>query len=128
MNKPKATPRSPTSGDKDIGKRIRFYRAAKGISQNELGDHLGVSFQQIQKLEKGQNRCGADRLTRIASFLGVTTNDLLGTKSDGSPTMNGETADLLSFMGKQGNLRLIRACMKLTVDQRYRLTEFVEMM
>jgi transcriptional regulator with XRE-family HTH domain len=63
--------------DVAVGKRIRVARIAKGISQTGLGDALGVSFQQVQKYEKGMNRVGASRLTRIASTLDVSISDLL---------------------------------------------------
>ncbi len=124
----KAKQRSATSVDHDIGTRIRAYRNATGLSQEVLGQKLGVSFQQVQKYEKGVNRVSPERLMKIAVLLEVSANTLLGIEDGSQPAMNGETAELLSFMGKQGNLRLIRACMKLTIEQRHRLTEFVEEM
>ncbi|WP_425277472.1 helix-turn-helix domain-containing protein, partial [Bartonella queenslandensis] len=54
-----------------IGKRIRHRRISMGLSQKELGSHLGVSFQQIQKYEKGLNRVSAGRLQEIANRLEV---------------------------------------------------------
>jgi transcriptional regulator with XRE-family HTH domain len=50
---------------------MRRRREALGISQGRLGRHLGLTFSQIQKYEKGTNRIGAGRLYQIASFLGV---------------------------------------------------------
>ncbi|WP_185913431.1 helix-turn-helix domain-containing protein [Bartonella massiliensis] len=61
--------KNPHSNDISIGKRIRFRRIAMGLSQKELGSFLGVSFQQIQKYEKGINRVGAGRLLEIAQKL-----------------------------------------------------------
>ncbi|WP_425456825.1 helix-turn-helix domain-containing protein [Bartonella massiliensis] len=61
--------KNPHSNDISIGKRIRFRRIAMGFSQKELGRTLGVSFQQIQKYEKGINRVGAGRLLEIAQKL-----------------------------------------------------------
>ncbi|WP_142416104.1 helix-turn-helix domain-containing protein [Bartonella massiliensis] len=61
--------KNPHSNDISIGKRIRFRRIAMGFSQKELGSFLGVSFQQIQKYEKGINRVGAGRLLEIAQKL-----------------------------------------------------------
>jgi transcriptional regulator with XRE-family HTH domain len=52
-----------------IGERIRFRRIQVGISQEQLGKALGVTFQQIQKYEKGANRVSAGRLVRIAEVL-----------------------------------------------------------
>lgn len=54
-----------------VGTRMRRRREALGISQGRLGRHLGLTFSQIQKYEKGTNRIGAGRLYQIASFLGV---------------------------------------------------------
>ncbi|WP_254492357.1 helix-turn-helix domain-containing protein [Bartonella sp. B1099] len=57
--------------DISIGKRIRHRRISMRLSQKELGSHLGVSFQQIQKYEKGFNRVSAGRLQEIANLLKV---------------------------------------------------------
>ncbi|WP_175869309.1 helix-turn-helix domain-containing protein [Bartonella gabonensis] len=61
--------KNPHSNDISIGKRIRLRREMLKISQKELGRFLGVSFQQIQKYEKGINRVGAGRLQEIADIL-----------------------------------------------------------
>ena len=58
--------------DVHVGTQMRKRREALGISQGRLGRHLGLTFSQIQKYEKGTNRVGAGRLYQIASFLGVT--------------------------------------------------------
>ena len=63
--------RSAGKPDIELGKRIRLRRVEQKISQAELGDKLGVSFQQVQKYEKGANRIGASRLQSIASALSV---------------------------------------------------------
>ncbi len=57
--------------DIEIGARLRQARVAAGFSQTELGAHLGISFQQIQKYEKGKNRIGGGRLYKIARMLRV---------------------------------------------------------
>ena len=57
--------------DAYVGNRMRKRREALGISQGRLGRHLGLTFSQIQKYEKGSNRIGAGRLYQIAAFLGV---------------------------------------------------------
>jgi transcriptional regulator with XRE-family HTH domain len=54
-----------------VGRRIRLYRMNAKLSQTELGNHIGVTFQQVQKYEKGANRVGAGRLTQIAAILNV---------------------------------------------------------
>ncbi len=63
--------------DISIGKRIRHRRISMGLSQKELGSHLGVSFQQIQKYEKGLNRVSAGCLLEIAKKLEVPMNFFL---------------------------------------------------
>lgn len=55
-----------------MGARLRERREALAISQGKLGRHLGLTFSQIQKYEKGSNRIGAGRLFQIAAYLGVT--------------------------------------------------------
>lgn len=57
-----------------VGQRLRERREALGISQGRLGRHLGLTFSQVQKYEKGSNRIGAGRLFQIAEFLGVPTS------------------------------------------------------
>jgi transcriptional regulator with XRE-family HTH domain len=67
----KRSPRSAGVADIEMGRRIRLRRLEKGISQTELAGHLGLSFQQVQKYEKGINRVGAAQLQQIAKILGV---------------------------------------------------------
>jgi transcriptional regulator with XRE-family HTH domain len=61
----------PNPTDVHVGSRIRMRRNILGMSQEKLGEHLGITFQQIQKYEKGTNRVGASRLQAIASILDV---------------------------------------------------------
>ncbi|TXM97762.1 helix-turn-helix transcriptional regulator [Methylobacterium sp. WL64] len=65
------TPKLATDADRTIGSRIAALRAAQGLSQTALGHAIGVSFQQVQKYEKGRNRIGAGRLQAIADLLQV---------------------------------------------------------
>jgi transcriptional regulator with XRE-family HTH domain len=57
--------------DIEIGKRLKQARIAAGLTQTELGAGLGISFQQVQKYEKGRNRVGCGRLYKMARILGV---------------------------------------------------------
>lgn len=59
-----------------IGNRVRQFRISRKMSQTALGKHLGVSFQQIQKYEKGANRMGASRLIQICDALDISVGDL----------------------------------------------------
>jgi transcriptional regulator with XRE-family HTH domain len=63
--------KSPNSVDVHVGSRIRDRRLKLGMSQGELADRLGVSYQQVQKYEKGVNRVGASRLQAISDILQV---------------------------------------------------------
>jgi transcriptional regulator with XRE-family HTH domain len=67
--------RAPDAVDKLVGRNIRVLRLAKGLSQTELADALGVTFQQVQKYEKGTNRVGSGRLLKISGILGVKITD-----------------------------------------------------
>ncbi|TXN11339.1 helix-turn-helix transcriptional regulator [Methylobacterium sp. WL122] len=67
-------PKITTDGDRSIGSRIAAYRTAQRLNQTSLGQALGVTFQQVQKYEKGRNRVGAARLQAIADFLGVSVS------------------------------------------------------
>jgi transcriptional regulator with XRE-family HTH domain len=63
--------KTPNPIDKHVGSRVRMRRVLVGLSQEKLGDSLGVTFQQVQKYEKGTNRIGASRLQQISKVLGV---------------------------------------------------------
>jgi transcriptional regulator with XRE-family HTH domain len=63
--------KSADATDHSVGQKIRVQRTMRGLSQIELGNKLGVTFQQIQKYEKGSNRVSAGRLKRIAEILEV---------------------------------------------------------
>jgi transcriptional regulator with XRE-family HTH domain len=76
----KPEPRSPISADIEMGKRIRDRRNEMKMSQNELAAILGVSFQQVQKYEKGTNRVTAHRLALIASTFKVRPDELYQTQ------------------------------------------------
>lgn len=76
--------------DAYVGRRLRDRREALGISQGRLGRHLGLTFSQVQKYEKGSNRIGAGRLFQIATFLDVPTNHFFeGLSPDGQVPSNG---------------------------------------
>ncbi|WP_291843848.1 helix-turn-helix transcriptional regulator [Maricaulis sp.] len=68
---PKVNPRGPNPIDIHVGSRIRLRRQLLKMSQEKLGDELGVTFQQVQKYERGANRVGASRLYRLSRVLEV---------------------------------------------------------
>lgn len=77
----------PNPVDKHVGSRIRMRRIMLGMSQEKLGEALGLTFQQIQKYEKGTNRVGASRLSQIADILQVPVSFLF----EGAPVAPGQT-------------------------------------
>ena len=63
--------KAPKPTDRHVGSRVRMRRLMLGMSQEKLGDALGLTFQQVQKYEKGANRIGASRLQHLAQILQV---------------------------------------------------------
>lgn len=67
--------------DKQVGQNIRLFRIAAGLLQEEVGEHLGITFQQIQKYEKGLNRITAGKLVAMAELFGREVIEFFDTKS-----------------------------------------------
>ncbi len=102
-------PRRPDSVDIDVGERIKSHRLAAGLSQTELANGIGVTFQQVQKYEKGANRVAAGRLTRIAHVLQIPVM-VLYEGTDHSPrTKTREAKSLISLLIQPDALRLLKA-------------------
>jgi transcriptional regulator with XRE-family HTH domain len=98
----------PDPIDIEVGRRIRIQRTVRGISQSTLGRALGITFQQVQKYEKGTNRVGAGRLTRIAKELDVPVGALLG--ADGiAPQELSAGPNALEYLAQPGSIRLLQA-------------------
>lgn len=83
---PASTPakKTPQAVDVAVGARVRLLRVTRGMSQTALGEHLGITFQQIQKYEKGTNRIGSSRLAQIAKVLDVPVSTLFETVAQGT--------------------------------------------
>lgn len=64
--------KAPNEVDRHVGTRVRMRRTMLGMSQEKLGEAIGITFQQVQKYEKGTNRVSASRLQQISTTLGVT--------------------------------------------------------
>jgi transcriptional regulator with XRE-family HTH domain len=76
--------KAPNPIDKHVGSRVRMRRMMLGMSQEKLGDALGLTFQQVQKYEKGTNRIGASRLQQISQILQVPVSFFF----EGAPTVH----------------------------------------
>ena len=99
--------RRATAEDVAIGVKLRALRLDCGLSQTQLADHIGITFQQLQKYEKGANRVGSGRLVRIANALDVPVMTLLR----GVPGAARTTADAspVALIAKAQPLRLVTA-------------------
>ncbi|MBB4038967.1 transcriptional regulator with XRE-family HTH domain [Microvirga flocculans] len=108
--------KSPNETDKHIGSRVRARRIMLGMSQEKLADALGLTFQQIQKYEKGVNRIGASRLLQMSGILDVSIEfffeGLPGLREKGFPD-SGVMAD---FLMKPESDRLVRGFLRLKDD------------
>ena len=91
----KTNMRGSTKEDTQIGQRLRALRMDRKMSQSDLGDKLGISFQQIQKYERGVNRVSAVRLNQIAKLLGTTIEQLSG--FGGGQQIDGFEFDMESY-------------------------------
>jgi transcriptional regulator with XRE-family HTH domain len=100
------SPRSPNPVDVLIGQNIRIQRLARQMTQSDLARQLGVTFQQLQKYEKGINRVGSSRLVRIAEVLGLPVMILLnGTERAG----DADAASALDLIADRQSFRLVSA-------------------
>ena len=92
--------------DIHVGGRIRAIRKAAGLSQEKLADHLGISFQQVQKYERGTNRISASKLFEAAGLLGVEISDFFaGLNAAGQ--VDGSTTPRQRAMADVGLRRLV---------------------
>ena len=109
--------KSPNQIDKHIGSRVRARRIMLGMSQEKLADALGLTFQQVQKYEKGVNRIGASRLLHIAGILDVSIEFFF----EGLPGLRagGFSDDSLvaDFLTRPESDRLVRGFLKLKDDE-----------
>jgi transcriptional regulator with XRE-family HTH domain len=115
--------RSSTSADREIGRRLKIRRLDLGISQTAVADALGLTFQQVQKYEKGTNRIGAARLQRVAEILDIPIAYFYDEKIAG--TKKRQTA--FALLETAYSLRLMRAFTRIK-DRRIQLrtVELVE--
>jgi transcriptional regulator with XRE-family HTH domain len=115
MAKASINRRGATAVDVHIGQKIRARRILLGLSQTKLADTAGISFQQVQKYEKGTNRVGASRLQQFSEALGVPPSYFF----DGAPIVGkkmlapkeGELPEgsIVSFLGTRDGAALVRS-------------------
>ena len=111
--------KTPNPTDIHVGSRIRLRRNMLGMSQEKLGENLGITFQQIQKYEKGTNRVGASRLQAIASIfhvpVGFFFEGLPGQEAAGSNGFaeDASTSLAIEFCSSAEGLQLNRAFVRI---------------
>ena len=101
----------PNPVDRHVGSRVRMRRIMLGMSQERLGEGLGLTFQQIQKYEKGTNRIGASRIQQISEILQIPVSFLFE-GSPGSSAVFGEAPSptyIADFLATAEGLALVRA-------------------
>jgi len=123
----------PDPTDKHVGARVRMRRMMLHMSQEKLGDALGLTFQQVQKYEKGTNRIGASRLQNIASILQVPISFFFeGAPRSGHSHGNGmgeapSPAYVSDFLATSDGLSLTKAFMRIKSGKlRRRIVDLVE--
>jgi transcriptional regulator with XRE-family HTH domain len=126
--------KAPNPIDKHVGSRVRMRRMMLGMSQEKLGNNLGLTFQQVQKYEKGTNRIGASRLQQISQILQVPVSFFF----EGAPTsanivrvdgMNEapSPAYVSDFLATSDGLALTKAFMRISDSKlRRRIVDLVE--
>jgi transcriptional regulator with XRE-family HTH domain len=107
------TGKEPDSIDRLVGRNIRIYRLQKGLTQTELADELGLTFQQVQKYEKGTNRVGSGRLLKIATFLGVPVTALFKGSDEMADT---DKQSIFDQLAKPHANRLLQAFARIDDD------------
>src|SRR5215831_15183531 len=109
--------KAPNPIDQHVGSRVRMRRLMLAMSQEKLGDALGLTFQQVQKYEKGTNRIGASRLQQISHILQVPVAFFFeGAPNALAPQGSGSAlsmAEIDDFISDSEGLRLIRAFMRI---------------
>lgn len=130
--RPGAGTKRPNTMDAHVGSRVRLRRMMMGMSQEKLGEQMGLTFQQIQKYERGINRVSASRLYELGRVLGVTVqfffdevqfapnDDVLvqpGFAESGTPPGPGSESAIFEFIGSRDGLELNRAFVRIRVPR-----------
>ena len=111
-----ANKKQPNPIDIHVGSRVRLRRMMLGMSQEKLGESLGITFQQIQKYEKGTNRIGASRLQNIARVLSVPVSfffeDAPGGESGGMAEQQ-SASYVVDFLSSSEGIQLNKAFVRI---------------
>jgi transcriptional regulator with XRE-family HTH domain len=126
--------KAPNPIDKHVGSRVRMRRMMLGMSQEKLGNSLGLTFQQVQKYEKGTNRIGASRLQQISHILQVPVSFFFEGAPANTNTPHEEgmgeapsPAYVSDFLATSDGLALTKAFMRISdMKLRRRIVDLVE--
>ena len=121
----------PDPIDTHVGNSVRVRRMLIGISQQKLGEHLGITFQQVQKYEKGTNRISASRLQEIARILEVSVAHFFKDAPGGSAGQVAggaeKTSGVVDFLSTTEGIRLNKAFVRIKdAKLRHRLVDLVK--
>jgi transcriptional regulator with XRE-family HTH domain len=117
-------PRSVDTRDAEIGRLVRAQRQQLRLSQSDLAERIGVTFQQVQKYENGKNRISIGRLTRVAEALDVPPTFFFGRETKAGVAFGNKSRE---FLAADGALRLIKAYDRFPGrEMRTAFVEFVE--
>ena len=109
MKSSKHAPRAASSVDVHVGTRIRLRRKTLKLSQEQLGEQLGITFQQVQKYERGTNRVGAGRLWEISKVLSVPVHYFYDGLPDGVDGEHAEPPEIYEFINSSDGVALAMA-------------------
>ena len=116
MPKAKGTPKRPSTIDVAVGRNVRIWRMARGMSQAQLASRLGVTFQQLQKYEVGTNRIGTGRLVKVAAVLSIPIATLFdGADTDPSRSLLALVSDSRSFRLAQAFAAIHNSTLRLSI-------------
>ena len=124
--------KAPSPTDQHVGSRVRMRRQMLAMSQGQLADALGITYQQVQKCEKGANRIGASRLQQISHILQVPVAFFFEGAPNASAPHDSHGSELSmaqidDFVSDSNGLRLMRAFMRIgNADLRRRLVMLVQ--
>jgi transcriptional regulator with XRE-family HTH domain len=113
QGKPMVNAKTPSPIDIHVGSRLRKRRRMLGMSQATMGERLGLTFQQVQKYEKGMNRIGASRLQQAADILGVTVPYFFEGGDEGPYQGALSPSYIDDFVSSSEGLRLAKAFMRI---------------
>jgi transcriptional regulator with XRE-family HTH domain len=107
-------PKPPNPIDVHVGRRIQMRRVEQRMSRATLGDFIGLTFQQVEKYERGVNRIGASRIQQICTALKIPVSFVFEGAPGSSPSVNGVPQYIVEFMTSAEGVRIVEAFSRIT--------------